>query len=81
MAAMSTPQHPTSDDWAWPAEGDPAWAWPAEGNPAAPGDLAQHLEAAARAIREGRAVVRRSATSWTSTGPNHLDVDLSWSDS
>lgn len=66
---MSTPQEPFSEDWAWPTDPDLQ----------APADLAQHLEAAARALREGRAVVRRSATSWTSTGPNDLDVDLSWS--
>ncbi len=56
--------------------GDP-WAWPDESQSRI--DLAHHLEQAARALRDGRAVVRRSATSTTTDGPHRLDVDLSWS--
>ncbi|MBW0103589.1 hypothetical protein [Pseudonocardia sp. KRD291] len=65
---MSTPQQP----------GD-AWAWPENAGEQAQGDLADLLEEAARALRDGRAVVRRSATGTTSGGPSHLDVDLTWS--
>lgn len=54
------------------------WAWPEDWNAQATTDLAHHLEQAARALREGRAVVRRSATSTTTNGPNQLDVDLTW---
>ncbi|RZT88572.1 hypothetical protein EV383_5515 [Pseudonocardia sediminis] len=63
---MSTPQQP-GDSWAWPS------------NEQARGDLAQLLEEAAKALRDGRATVHRSATSTTSGGPSRLDVDLEWS--
>lgn len=56
-----------------------AWRWPDDWSEQATTDLAHHLEQAAQALRDGRAVVRRSATSWSSTGPNQLDVDLTWS--
>ncbi|MFP5071937.1 hypothetical protein ACLFMI_20015 [Pseudonocardia nantongensis] len=54
------------------------WSWPDDWNAQATTDLADHLEQAARALRDGRAVVRRSATSRASSGPNQLAVDLSW---
>ncbi|MBP2364780.1 hypothetical protein [Pseudonocardia parietis] len=54
------------------------WTWPEDWSSQATTDLAHHLEQAAAALRAGRAGVRRSATSWSSTGPNQLDVDLTW---
>lgn len=66
---MSTPQQPSGD----------AWAWPENAGEQATVDLAHHLEEAAKALRDGRAVVRRSAVSTASDGPSHLDVDLTWS--
>lgn len=61
-----------------PSDSSGEWAWPDDWTARATTDLARHLEQAAQALRDGRAVVRRSATSWTSTGPNQLEVDLTW---
>ncbi|MFP5022803.1 hypothetical protein [Pseudonocardia phyllosphaerae] len=63
----------TGNEWTWPE-----WKWPEDGGAQARDSLADHLEEAARALRDGRAVVRRSATSRSSTGPQQLEVDLTW---
>ncbi|MBN9796175.1 hypothetical protein ACFU8R_04480 [Pseudonocardia alni] len=55
---------------------DDAWSWP-DATTAAH-DLAAHLEDAARALRDGRAEVRRSATGTASDGHRQLEVDLTW---
>jgi len=72
---MTPPPETPRDPWAWPSD----WRWPENAGEQAAVDLAHHLEQAARALREGRAAVHRSATSTTTNGPNRLDVDLTWS--
>lgn len=69
---MTPPSETPRDPWAWPDD----WQW--SDDEQARVDLAWHLEQAARALRDGRAAVRRSSTSTTSGGPNRLDVDVTW---
>lgn len=71
-----TPTDPT--DARPDGQADAAWRWPDDWSARSTTDLARQLELAAEALRDGRATVRRSATSTSSSGPNELDVELTW---
>ncbi|MEJ8281386.1 hypothetical protein [Pseudonocardia spirodelae] len=54
------------------------WSWPDDTTAAR--DLADRLEEAARALRDGRATVRRAGTGTASDGHRGLEVDLTWTE-